>query len=152
MTKVPHDASDAFVSAASATLNAKRPRKKKPSPFCLRLSSDERARLEHEAGDMPLGAYIRFKVLSEAAVRLPRSRPRRPLKDQQALGTLLGMLGASRLPSNINQLAKAANTGSLPVTPETEAALKRAAYDIACMRELLLKALGQKPGAGLGAE
>ncbi len=31
----------------------------------------------------------------------------------------MGKLGESRLASNINQLAKAANSGSLPVTPDT---------------------------------
>lgn len=31
---------------------------KKPSPFSLRLTFEERARLESEAGTLPLGAYI----------------------------------------------------------------------------------------------
>jgi len=33
--------------------------KKKTPPFSLRLTFEERARLEELAGDMPLGAYIR---------------------------------------------------------------------------------------------
>jgi hypothetical protein len=54
---------------------------------------------------------------------------------------VLAMLGQSRLSSNVNQLAKSANSGSLPVTPETEAALLAAAAEIQDMRRLLIKAL-----------
>lgn len=50
----------AFSEAASP------PKAKKPSPFCLRLTFNERAQLEAEAGDMPLGAYIKFKLFSGA--------------------------------------------------------------------------------------
>ena len=49
--------------------------------------------------------------------------------------------------SNLNQLAHAANTGSLPVTPETEAALAQALADLHEIRALLLTSLGLKPEA-----
>ncbi|WP_445190644.1 plasmid mobilization relaxosome protein MobC [Sphingobium sp. HWE2-09] len=51
------------------------------------------------------------------------------------------MLGQSRLANNVNQLARSANSGSLPFTPETEQALSSAADDIAAMRKMLIKAL-----------
>ena len=51
------------------------------------------------------------------------------------------MLGQSRLANNMNQLAKAANSGSLPVTPETEEALLNAVREVAYMRTLLIQAL-----------
>lgn len=137
MTDAPVDIEPGFTKAA-------RPRRKKPSPFCLRLSFEERARLEAEAGDMPLGAYIKLKALSEGGVVLLRSRPRRPLKDQEALGQILGLLGRARLSNNLNQLAHAANSGSLPVTPDTESALKSACAEIAAMRRDLLRALGHR--------
>jgi hypothetical protein len=57
------------------------------------------------------------------------------------------MLGQSRLSSNLNQLAKAVNTGSLPVTPETERELRQAARDVMVMRRMLIDALGLDPGA-----
>ncbi len=37
-------------------------KRKTPPPFSLRLSFEERARLERDAGDMPLGAYIRERL------------------------------------------------------------------------------------------
>lgn len=114
-----------------------------PSPFSLRLTFEERTLLEREAGKKPLGAYIRSKLLKDfEQPRKVRTRTRKPLKDEKALSELLGKLGGSRLASNINQLAKAANTGSLPVTPDTEAALKAACEDVSLMRMLLMKALG----------
>jgi hypothetical protein len=58
------------------------------------------------------------------------------------LGQLLALLGQSRLANNLNQLAKAANQGSLPVTAEIEAELQQACAHILEMRLLLLKALG----------
>ena len=54
---------------------------------------------------------------------------------------MLAELGKSRLASNLNQLAKAANTGSLPVSPETEQALVQACEDVRRMRHALPAAL-----------
>lgn len=115
--------------------------KKYPPPFSLRLTLEERARLEVEAGDLPLGAYIRERLLGDDTA--PRTRRgNSPVKDKEALGRVMGALGAARLSANLNQLAKAVNTGSLPVTPETEAELQEACRKIADMRADLLRALG----------
>jgi hypothetical protein len=77
-----------------------------------------------------------------------RARSRKPVEDERALGRLLGELGKARLANNLNQLAKAANTGSLPVTLDTENALRDACAAIQDMRGLLLRALGfQQPGS-----
>ncbi len=117
---------------------------KKPTPFSLRLTFEERAELERQAGDKPLGAFIRAKLLDEA-VHAPRKARRKPVGDQKALGQVLGQLGQSRLANNLNQLARAANTGSLPVTPETEAAIADACADVRVMRNALMKAMGMEP-------
>ncbi|CAB3764389.1 hypothetical protein [Paraburkholderia solisilvae] len=56
----------------------------KPAPpFSLRLSTDERAELLRRAGSMPLGAYIRSRLLS--GTESPRRTRRQPVKDEQAL-------------------------------------------------------------------
>jgi len=57
-------------------------------------------------------------------------------------------LGGSRLFANLNQLTKAVNSGSLPVTPGTEAELKEACADFTRLRNDLLRALGKSPGEG----
>jgi hypothetical protein len=118
-----------------------------PAPFSLRLTFEERASLEQAAGDMPLGAYIRSQMFREGKTR-KRRRYKRPVKDHQALGQLLGALGEARLANNLNQLAKAAHIGSLPVTPETEKALRDACAEIHHMRSLLMRALGFSPKGG----
>lgn len=114
---------------------------KPTSPFSLRLSAEERARLERDAAGMSLGAYIRWRVFDPASPP-PKSRGKFPVRDHAALSRLLGQLGASRLASNLNQLAHAANSGSFPVTPQTEAALRRSLSEIGEMRKLLVAALG----------
>lgn len=120
--------------------------RKYPPPFSLRLSEAERARLKAEAGNQPLGAYIRSRLLGEDAAK--RRRSRRPRIDEQTAARLLAELGKSRLANNINQLARAANSGSLPLTPETETALRRACADIQAIRHELMRALGLLPKDG----
>jgi hypothetical protein len=116
-------------------------------PFSLRLTAAERARLESDSAGKALGAYIRERLFGEDAAPRQR-RDSRPVKDHEALGRVLGALGQSRLSSNLNQLAKAVNTGSLPVTPETEAELKEACREVSALRDELLRALGKLPGHG----
>ncbi|MBI1274521.1 hypothetical protein GC177_00930 [bacterium] len=112
-----------------------------PAPFCLRLSFEERAKLEQEAGNMSLGAYIRSRLFDRPTPR--KRRLHRPVADQTLLAQLLTALGASRLAANLNQLAKAANSGSLPVTPDTEQHLHDACREVRSIRSLLMKALSQ---------
>lgn len=38
-------------------------RPKRAAPFCLRLSVEERARLERDAGGIPLGTFIKARLL-----------------------------------------------------------------------------------------
>ncbi|MCR6734309.1 MAG: plasmid mobilization relaxosome protein MobC [Afipia sp.] len=117
-------------------------RPRKAHPFSVRFTEAEKAQLRQKAGGVPLGCYLR-----ETALGTPGTARRaigQPVKDSAALGRLLGLLGQSKLANNLNQLAKAANLGSLPVTVETEADLRNACAAIAQMRDLLLAALGLK--------
>ena len=109
-------------------------------PFSLRLTIEEREELKAQAGRMPLGLYIREQILNAPEPR--KRRFRQPVKDEKALAMVLAELRHSRLPNNINQLAKACHTGSLPVTPDTEKALQQACSDIETIREKLMRALG----------
>ena len=112
------------------------------APLSIRFTDSEKARLKDLAGAQPLGQYIRDRVLDGSSAA--RTRVQAPLKDAEPLGHLLGLLGQSRMASNLNQIAKAANQGSLPVTHELEADLKKACDEVSEMRLLLLKALGIK--------
>lgn len=120
----------------------------KPAPFSIRLTAEERDTLRKAAGKTPLGAYIRSTLLGSAAKN--RRTYRRPVEDEKALAKLLGALGEAKLSNNLNQLAKAANTGSLPVTPDTERDLRQACKDVAWMRAVLMNALGIDKPRGRG--
>lgn len=110
-------------------------------PFSLRLSFEERARLEQAADGMPVAAYIKSLVFGSDA-KPARSRGKSPIKDHKALAELLACLGASRIANNLNQLAKAANSGSVYFDRETKAQLNAAFQDIRAMRLLLMQGLG----------
>lgn len=116
-----------------------------PPPFSMRLTADERARLDVLRGNKSLSAYVRQQLFGDDVA--PRKKGGiSPVQDADALARALGMLGQSRLSSNLNQLAKAVNSGSLPVTPETEADLAAACRDVSAMRADLLRAFGKSPG------
>ena len=120
----------------------KRP-ERRPPPFSLRLSFEERAKLEARAGALPLASYIKSVVLDGDA---PAYRQRRkPAEaDQKLLAEVLACLGSTRLANNLNQLAKAANSGALYCDAATTAELTRACDDVRAMRLLLMQALGLK--------
>ncbi len=113
----------------------------RPSPFCIRLSEEQRTRLANEAAGAPLGAYIKSKALGEP---LRKRQTGLSVEDRKALAKTLALLGKSRLSSNLNQLAHAANIGSLPMTPETENFLHDCLRDVREIRGLLMRALGLK--------
>jgi len=103
----------------------------------VRLSDDERAAVDaaaERAGLMP-GSYARQALLGGPAPR----QVRRPPVERKELARLLGELG--KIGGNLNQLAKAANTGVLVYTGEIDAAL----HGLAEARDAILKALGRAP-------
>ena len=120
--------------------------KKKPAPFSLRLTFEERSRLEALAGDEPLGSYIKRKRFDEngASHKRARSKHRRPVKDNKSLAKVLALLGSSRIANNLNQLAYHANVGALEFDEATKVQIEEAYAYILDMRSLLLKALGRK--------
>jgi hypothetical protein len=112
---------------------------KTAAPYSMRFTEEERATLETEAGRLPLAAHIRSRLFSAPT---PRKRFKRPVEGDQVLSQLLVELGKSRIGSNLNQLAKACNSGDLAVAPETAQAIQAACADVDVMRQALLKALG----------
>lgn len=117
--------------------------KSTPSPFSLRLSFEERKRLEHDSAGLPLGEYIRQRLFDESFPKR-KTRGKFPVKDHKVLSQILGELGATRLASNMNQIAYSLNIDSFELTPETQAVLLEACADINEMRRMLVKGLGLK--------
>ena len=135
----------AFVEANKPDSAAKSPqlREKPLTPYSIRFTKEERARLSRDAGRRTWAEYIREKLFGPAAALRKYARPQ-PTADSVLMGRVLGALGKSRIANNLNQLARAANSGSLPVCPEVAAELSEACADVKAMREALLKALGTK--------
>lgn len=109
-------------------------------------------RLEREAGETPLATYIKFRLFNSlppletfapAAVQGGR-----PATDIHLIAKLLAALGDSRIASNLNQLAKHANMGNLPLYPEAESDLREACAAVRSMRRDLVNALGLKAKGG----
>jgi hypothetical protein len=117
-------------------------RTERTTPLSIRFTEAEKARLRALAGPKRLGSFIRERALGAEAE--PRARADGPVKDAEPLGRILALLGQSRLANNLNQIARAANQGSLPVTAEVEAELQQACAAVFEMRLLLLRALGVK--------
>ena len=118
-----------------------------PAPFSMRFTQDERHALEQGAADRPLASYIRWLIFKEDMPELPkrRTKEKTAIPEHREFSKLLGTLGKSRISQNINQLAKAANSGSLPVNKEVIEGLNDACEAIRWMRNTLIKAMGLKP-------
>jgi len=129
--------------SASAARPRNKPKRRYMPPFSLRLTVEERKRLDEMAGNRSLGSYIRDRLFGEKAGK--RSKIKKPKPDTALLAYVLSELGQSRLASNINQLAKAANMGTLDITPEIEQEIEQACREIQAMRALLITALGVMP-------
>lgn len=129
------------MSSSVKTSFAKSARKKRPAPFSIRLSDEERACLARKAGNKPLGTYAREKLLGDAVAARKAVAPT-PKLDKVLLARILGVLGKSELASSLCLLAVAAESGSLLLDEETDEQLKEACSDIHDIRLILIRALG----------
>lgn len=114
-----------------------------PSPVSVRCTREELEWIKAlaDAEGITVSALFRQAALGEKEVRRKR-KVRRPVKDKKELARLFALLGQSRLASNLNQLARAANSGSLIVTPDVKAEIDQACKDVHFIRKTLLKAMG----------
>lgn len=125
-----------------------KPKRGKSRNYTIRLSEDERAYLERQAGSLTLAAYIRLQLLSghkSPGRRRKVSRKRgTPSAELKVLSHMLAGLGQSDLASSMKDMAAAAKIGALPVTPELQAELFEACVHIRQMRRDLIAAIGLK--------
>ena len=115
--------------------------KNKTYTLSIRLTAEEEAMLEEASAGMSKSDYGRLCIFGEKT-KPRRTRGKHPVKDHKALSKVLAMLGASRIPNNLNQLAKAVHTGALVLSPEVKTTLLNACADIREIKEMLIKALG----------
>lgn len=112
------------------------------SPFSLRLTFDERAKLDTMAKGKPLGLFIRTKLFEGSTFKS------RDLKaeNNRANAQILGLLGQSEFTKNVTELASAARSGSLDINPDTEKLMITALEQLILMKELLLKEMKIRSG------
>nr|WP_306264945.1 plasmid mobilization relaxosome protein MobC [Pararhizobium sp. IMCC3301] len=130
--------------AGKAFAGASAPRDEAPAKaprVTLRLTEDELAQLKHLSAGMSVSAYIR-KCLFGGDGAPRKIRLRAPVKDQEALGRVLGLLGQSRIANNLNQLAYDANSGTLLLDQQSEDQINEAYAYVRSMRLDLTQALG----------
>ena len=139
-------------SAKSADITAEFQHRSKPTksakprrattPVPIRFTESELAYLKRMAGKKPLSTFCREKLLGDKAEK--RKAARAPRLDDGQYAALLAALGQSHLSSNLNQLAKHANMGTLDVSEDVETQLQEAYLAVLAMRDALITALGIK--------
>lgn len=111
----------------------------------IRVTPQERNHLDTLAAGRTLSDYGRECMLGKEAA--PRKiQHKNPIRDQELISRVLSMLGASRIASNLNQLAKAVNLGMLTLPPELESLLRKACLAVLQMRDMLMQSLGKRGG------
>lgn len=114
----------------------------RPANVSLRLKEGDRACLESAARDhgLSMNAYVRWRVFDPSS---PPPRPRKRLArlDEKFAAQVLALLGQSRIPNNLNQIAKLANVGALDLTPEVLAELMEVLEHIRDLRRLAYLAM-----------
>jgi hypothetical protein len=103
----------------------------------VRLSAEERAAVDAaaEAEGLTSGSYARERMLGGQTARTVK----RPPAERKELVRLLGQLG--KIGSNLNQMARAANSGTALYADEVSHTLN----DLRALRDALLTALGRSP-------
>ena len=117
--------------------------KARRAPLCLRLSDEERTRLRSlaEKSGLSLSAYSREKLFADNKQYdlLPHETR------QKLLAQILAALGKSGYAHSLSEIAKAANTGLLRLTPEIINDLEKSQTQIDQIHKTLLRALGLRP-------
>lgn len=124
------------------TARQSHPKRRALSPLTLRLTAEEREKLEELAAGMTLSAYVRACVFAQETKRRKR-RPKNVVEDKKVAAEALALLGQSRIASNLNQLAYHANLGVLAVGDDEKARIAEASDHLKAIRVLLMQALGK---------
>lgn len=132
---------DHFAKVAKPTRSLGDHQRKPKGTISLRVSEAERAGLEKSAAGIPLSAYVRERLFGKD-VTPRRTRGKHPVKDYEALGRVLALLGRSGTPIQLNAALDQIEGGKIIVSTELDDELREACFAIASIRQELIKALG----------
>jgi len=115
-----------------------RPKKENPrtAQVVVRLTPDERLRLEELAGETHISEFMRAAAFKRAA-RIP---PQIPELNREAWSEL------SRTASNLNQIAYRANSGEVVASDELQSAIHNCRKLLSDVRGLLLRGGADRDG------
>lgn len=109
------------------------------------LTPEQMAELARRAGRAPLSAFAREQLFpandNEPAPAI-RTRCAAPVRDDAALAEVLAKLGKTDLAGSLREMARLAQLGALPLTPETESDIQQTRRDVREIKMLLMTALG----------
>ncbi|MEM9097863.1 MAG: hypothetical protein AAGC79_05005 [Pseudomonadota bacterium] len=131
-------------SAENRSKQAKKPKRKRPSPISVRVTDAERAELERRSAGTSLSSFMKECALRKSAMPR-RTRGKFPVKDHQALARVLRALGSAPLANRFHRIPLAIEEGRVVVDDDMRKELRGAIEDVAAMRADLVKALGLKP-------
>ncbi len=124
-----------------ASLAAPKP---KPCYVTVRVTPEEKQRLETEAAGISISAHVRDRLFGED-VKPRRTRGRFPVKDYEALSRVLRALGKANLYNNLHIILLALEEQRVSMEPQLEAELRDTFAVVCQMREDLVSALGLQP-------
>lgn len=107
----------------------------------IRFTREEFAEISAKAGNTPLAAFVRERVLEKVSDRR-RSPGHAPVKDHVALAQVLALLGPSPLVGSFREAARGIENGSIAASDDLDAVLRAAATDLSEIKTLLMTALG----------
>lgn len=117
--------------------------KKREPPVSVRFSKKERARLRVLKGDLSENAYIRHQALNPAHPP-PRPKRRTVVADFREVAQIKALISQSRLPNNVNQIAKSLHVTPGVLTPDELAQVRELVDLLSLINAKLDLALGQR--------
>lgn len=115
--------------------------KPKPCYVTVRVTPEEKERLEKEAAGTSISAHVRDRLFGDD-VKLRRTRGRFPVKDYEALSRVLRAFGKANLYNNLHLILLALEEQRIAMEPQLEAELRDTFAVVCQMREDLVLALG----------
>lgn len=117
------------------------------SPYSIRFTAKQRAYIKAEAAAMKVSEakWIKHRLFTDTSLSTAQQKALMPQSHSQDIAKILHLLGCSRIPNNLNQIAKAINTGNLILSPDTNAQIHEAYDAVMWMRRSLITAQGLKP-------
>lgn len=111
----------------------------------IRYSDKEYTAITQKAAvlNMKPATFIRARSLAEDIEEVQRYAVTSQ-EERKDIAQVLSALGASRIASNLNQIAYAINSGSLILSPDVVAQITEACDTLKWMRGALTQALGQR--------